>query len=139
MRRTRMCAGAALAVALALPAAPALGDALVTTGSPQAARTFPENKQNEPGMALNANDPSTVVAGANEEIDVAFCGALDPDGIANDCPFTPGVGNSGFYRSPTASLGFTEPEYQGFSARGETPSPAGNGSYPRPIGTIPNY
>src|SRR3954454_10116343 len=138
MRRS-IGTGALTALLLALSATPALGDAIVTSGSPQARNTFPENKQNEPGVALDANNTSRIAAGANEEIDVAFCGALDPDGIANDCPFTAGVGNSGFYRSPTASLGFTKPEYQGFSARGETPSPAGNGSYPRPIGTIPNY
>ncbi|MFL5828157.1 MAG: sialidase family protein [Thermoleophilaceae bacterium] len=139
MRRIGIGAGLVTMVALALPAAPALGDAIVTTGSPQGINTFPENKQNEPGVALNLHDPSNVVAGANEEIDVAFCGALDPDGIANDCPFTFGVGTSGFYTSPTNTLGWTQPTYQGFTARGETTSPGGNGHFPGPIGTPPNY
>jgi hypothetical protein len=117
-------------VVLAIPAT-ASADSLVTTGSPSS--PFPQNKQNEPGLALNQFDPSTLVAGANEEIDVAACGT----GLASNCPFTPGVGNSGVYFSPTSSLGFLQPTYTGFTARDRV-TPAG-GHAPGPIGTVPNY
>jgi hypothetical protein len=119
-----------LVVALAIPAT-ASADTLVTTGSPRT--PFPQNKQNEPGLALNANDPSTLAAGANEEIDNAACGT----GLASNCPFTPGVGGSGIYFSPSSSLSFTQPTYSGFTAR-DAVTPAG-GHAPGPIGTVPNY
>jgi hypothetical protein len=119
-----------LLVALAIPAT-ASADTLVTTGSPRT--PFPQNKQNEPGLALNANDPSTLAAGANEEIDNAACGT----GLASNCPFTPGVGGSGIYFSTSSSLSFTQPTYSGFTAR-DAVTPAG-GHAPGPIGTVPNY
>jgi hypothetical protein len=118
-----------LLVALAIPAT-ASADTLVTTGSPRT--PFPQNKQNEPGVALNANDPSTLAAGANEEIDNAACGT----GLASNCPFTPGVGGSGIYFSPSSSLSFTQPTYSGFTAR-DVVTPASG--HPGPIGTVPNY
>src|ERR671935_1889087 len=103
-----------LLVALAIPAS-ASADTLVTTGSPSS--PFPQNKQNEPGVALNQFDPSTLVAGANEEIDNAACGT----GLAANCPFTAGVGGSGVYFSPSSSLSFTQPtDYTGFTARDRT-------------------
>src|SRR5207253_9584985 len=65
---------------------------LVTNGSP----TFPlsQNKQNEPAMAVDANNTSVVVAGSNKEIDEQACSSQFP---ANQCPLTPGVGVSAFY------------------------------------------
>jgi BNR repeat-like domain len=120
----------ALLVALAIPAS-ASADTLVTTGSPSS--PFPQNKQNEPGLALSQFEPSTLVAGANEEIDNAACGT----GLAANCPFTAGVGGSGVYFSPSSSLSFTQPTYSGFTAR-DAVTPAG-GHSPGPIGTLPNY
>jgi hypothetical protein len=116
------------AIALAVTAAPALaqGDTLVTTDSPQAPGTFPQNKQNEPGLALDPSNPTHVAAGANEEIDEPLC-----DG--NSCPFVPGIGNSGIYFSLSSALGFDQPTYAGFSGR------VGPPAYPGPIGTVPNY
>ncbi len=129
MRGARWLAGAAL-IALAIPTA-AGADTLVTSDSPTT--PFPQNKQNEPGLALNQFDPSTLVAGANEEIDNAACGT----GLAANCPFTPGVGGSGVYFSPSSSLDFFQPTYTGFTARDRV-TPAG-GHAPGPIGTVPNY
>jgi hypothetical protein len=130
MRRRTLLAGSVALLALALPVA-ANADSLVTSGSP--ATTFPQNKQNEPGLAIDQSNPSTLVAGSNDEIDLAACGT----GLDSNCPFTPGVGVSGVYFSPSASLSFTQPTYTGFTARDRV-SPAG-GHAPGPIGTLPNY
>jgi len=131
MRRFTMLAGVAAAAALAVPAV-AGADSLVTTGA-SPTTPFPQNKQNEPGLALNQADPTTLVAGANEEIDNALCGT----GLDSNCPFTFGVGGSGVYFAPVATMAFTQPTYSGFTARDRvTPQP---GHAPGPIGTVPNY
>jgi hypothetical protein len=96
MRRRTLLAGSVALLALAFPVA-ANADSLVTSDSP--VNNFPQNKQNEPGVALDQNDPTTVVVGANEEIDNAKCGT----GLASNCPFTPGVGGSGVYFRPVTS------------------------------------
>jgi hypothetical protein len=108
----------------AASAGPAYGDSLVTVGSPTT--TFPQNKQNEPTVAIDPIDPSIVVAGANEEIDLAPCNG-------SSCPFTSGVGTSGFYYSTDGGVAWTQPTYTGFSAR------TGTGTEGGPIGTLPNY
>jgi hypothetical protein len=103
--------------------AQAAGTSMVTVGSPDT--PFPQNKQNEPYVAIDPTNPSVVAAGANDEIDLAPC-----DG--SSCPFTAGVGVSGVYFSSDGGASWTQPTYQGFSARNGTP---GSG----PIGTLPHY
>jgi len=119
-------------------------DPLVSVGSPTT--PFSQNKQNEPAIAVDANHPLILAAGANDNIDLEACNAGDP----TTCPFTVGVGTSGVYFSFDGGATWTQPTYQGYTARtclGPAPcapstpptaasaSNAGIGN----IGTLPGY
>ena len=114
-------------VVLAIGAAPAVAqaavEALVNTGSPPS--PFPQNKQNEPTVAIDPTNPSLLAAGSNDEIDEGPC-------VGGDCPFVQGVGNSGIYFSFNGGTSWTQPTYQGWSDRTGTPGVG-------PIGTLPHY
>jgi hypothetical protein len=112
-----------VAVAAAPAGAQAATESLVTVGSPST--PFPQNKQNEPSVAIDPSNPSVVAAGSNDEIDEPPC-----DG--GDCPFAQGVGNSGIYFSFDGGASWTQPTYEGFSGR---TGDLGSG----PIGTLPHY
>jgi hypothetical protein len=114
MRRTFLLVSAALALVLGatVSSASTAGDVLVANGSPPT--PFSQNKQNEPAMAIDANHSNVVVAGSNDEIDEEACNAGDD----TTCPFTNGVGVSGFYYSSDSGHTWTQPTYTGFTARG---------------------
>jgi hypothetical protein len=114
-----------LAIAIAgFSAAGAAADTLVTVGSPPS--PFPQNKQNEPSVAVDPANPNLVVAGVNEEIDNLPC-------AGSDCSFTPGVGDSGVYLSFNGGQSWMQPTYTGLSGRSGVIEQEG------PIGTLPNY
>jgi len=110
---------------------------LVNTGSPTA--PFSQNKQNEPSVAIDANHPSVLASGANDNIDMEACNA----GNDTTCPFTNGVGVSGIYFSFDSGKTWTQPTYDGLTARGcqGVPGPSDPACTPvvGPIGTLPWY
>ncbi|HEX8970690.1 sialidase family protein, partial [Oryzihumus sp.] len=95
---------------------------------------FSQNKQNEPGVAVDQAHPQYAAAGSNDEIDLEACNAGNP----STCPFTHGVGVSGIYLSDNGGSTFTQPTYQGYTAR-DCLGPAPCQPHQGPIGTLPGY
>jgi hypothetical protein len=129
---TALAAGAIVGLSAAFTA-----DTLVSIGSP--ATPFSQNKQNEPALAVDANHPNVLVAGANDNIDMEACNA----GTDNTCPFTFGIGGSGVYFSFNSGDTWVQPTYTGLTARGCTGA-IGNGDpdctpVVGSIGTLPWY
>jgi hypothetical protein len=121
-------------------ATPNGSDTRITVGSPST--PFSQNKQNEPAVAVNPNDPSIAAAGVNDEIDMEACNNRSDV----TCPFTPGVGVSGIYFSDTGGSSWVQPMYSGWTARdclglvGTSSAPADNcDAHQGTIGTLPGY
>src|SRR5213082_2328967 len=141
--RLRIPAAGTLIAAAVVSAIASVGfnpDTRVSVGSPPS--PFSQNKQNEPALAVDANHPFILAAGANDNIDLEACNAGDD----TTCPFTPGVGVSGLSFSLNRGSTWDQPTYSGFSARsclgvvgssdpGCSPVPPPQGQ----IGTLPWY
>jgi hypothetical protein len=118
-----------VAATTAFAAPPGDTSTLVNVGSPPT--PFPQNKQNEPALAVDANHSNVLVSGSNDEIDLAPCNLTK-------CRFTPGVGVSGVYFSFDFGKTWTQPTYTGWTGRDclpDTPCTTHVGS----IGTVPLY
>jgi len=102
---------------------------LVTVGSPPS--PFPQNKQNEPALAVDASQPNVLVSGSNDEIDLAPCNGTH-------CPFTPGIGVSGVYFSFDSGKTWIQPTYTGWTGRDFAPDTACT-THLGQIGTLPGY
>src|SRR5207302_8141997 len=116
-------------------------DALVTVGSP--ADTHPQNAQNEPAVAVAADRPSVLAAGANDLVDMQPC---DQQAAINfgACSFplgtfNLGVGLSGVYFSFDSGHSWIQPTYQGLTAADCDPTVEPCTPEPGPIHTVPNY
>ncbi|MFL5932392.1 MAG: sialidase family protein [Gaiellaceae bacterium] len=116
-------------------------DTRVTVGN--IGSPFPQNKQNEPAVAVNPAVPNIVAAGVNDEIDLEACNNRSDV----TCPFTFGVGTSGIYFSNDSGTTWHQPTYTGLSARnclgvvGTQPANPADNCDPStgPIGTLPRY
>src|SRR5262245_10017334 len=79
VKRSMIVLAVVSGMAFAAPAAWAATESLVTQ-SPSS--PFPQNKQNEPGLAINPIAHSVAAAGSNEELDLAPCDGSDCRGSA---------------------------------------------------------
>ena len=130
LRRGWTIAGLALSMLVFAAAAAAATESRVTSGS--RLTPFPQNKQNEPAIAIDASRPSVLAAGSNDELDLAPCGTTVFATAESPCPFTPGVGVSGVYFSFNNGADWVQPTYTGWSARDGAPKVG-------PTGTLPWY
>ena len=115
----------ALIAALAVPAlaSGASTEAKVTVGSPTT--PYLPNGSNEPALAMDANHPAVLAAGANDLVDSSPC-------QGSSCNLTPDIGISGIYFSFDSGATWTQPTYTGLTAQNGT-------THVGPIHTLPGY
>jgi hypothetical protein len=111
--------------ALAVPAMAngASTEAKVTVGSPPT--PYLPNGSNEPALAMDANHPEVLAAGANDLVDSSPC-------KGSSCDLTPDIGISGVYFSFDSGTTWTQPTYTGLTAQNGT-------THVGPIHTLPGY
>jgi hypothetical protein len=111
--------------ALAVPAlaSGASTEAKVTVGSPPT--PYLPNGSNEPALAMDANHPAVLAAGANDLVDSAPC-------QGSNCNLTPDIGISGVYFSFDSGATWTQPTYTGLTAQNGT-------THVGAIHTLPGY
>jgi hypothetical protein len=109
----------------------------VSVGSPP--DTTPQNHQNEPAVAIDANHPSFAVAGWNDFVDWAPCPRTDAVqfGTCAD-PADDGVGLSAVAFSFDSGKSWIQPTYTGWTASDCNPTSACT-AHVGPIHTLPWY
>src|SRR6266516_1097347 len=128
MRRTRFVTLAALAAVMAALTIPGTAGALsAETKVSVAGPTTPylPDAVNEPALAIDANNPQVLAAGANDLVDSAPCNG-------SSCDLTPNIAISGIYFSLDGGTTWTQPTYTGLTAQNGT-------THVGPIHTLPNY
>jgi hypothetical protein len=120
-----------LAASLSLIASAALS----TTAGAQVAETrvsvggpttpYLPNAVNEPALAVDANHPLVLAAGANDLVDSSPC-------KGSSCDLTPDIGISGIYFSLDGGTTWVQPTYTGLTAQTGT-------THVGPIHTLPKY
>ena len=136
LRALLVVAVAAVVAAQAGSAVALNPDTLVTVGSPSS--PFSANKQNEPAVAIDANHPSVLAAGANDNIDMEACNAARQR--LSVYRWGRRLGRLLLVRQRTT---WVQPTYTGWSARncvgavGDSDPPCS--PQVGPIGTLPGY
>src|SRR4029453_2115895 len=118
---------ALLAVAAVL-AVPALASAFSAEGKGPGGTPPPPylpKGSNEPAVAMDANHPAVLAAGANDLVDNAPC-------QGSSCDLTPDIGISGIFFPFDSGTTWTQPAYTGLTAQNGT-------THVGPIHTLPNY
>jgi hypothetical protein len=95
----------------------------VTIGSPSS--PYLPNGSNEPALAMDANHPAVLAAGANDLVDNSPC-------QGSSCDLTSDIGISGIYFSFDSGATWTQPTYTGLTAQNGT-------SHVGDIHTLPRY
>src|SRR5258706_9904914 len=98
-------------------------EAKVTVGSP--ATPDVPNGSNEPALAMDANHPAVLAAGANDLVDSAPC-------QGSSCNLTPDIGISGVYFSFDSGGTWAQPAPTRLTAQNST-------THLGPIPTLPPY
>src|SRR6266480_6857484 len=99
------------ALSLPTPASALSAESKVTVGSP--ATPYLPNGSNEPALAMDANHPAVLAAGANDLVDNAPC-------QGSSCDLTPDIGISGVYFSFDSGTTWRQPAYTGLTAQNGT-------------------
>jgi hypothetical protein len=112
-RRSVLVLLVAVAAALVLPtlAHAQTPEAKVSVAGPTT--PYLPNAVNEPALAIDANHPTVLAAGANDLVDSAPCNG-------SSCDLTPDIGISGIYFSLNEGATWVQPTYTGLTARSGT-------------------
>jgi hypothetical protein len=111
------------ALAVPTPAGAVSAESKVTVGSPPS--PYLPNGSNEPALAMDANNPAVLAAGANDLVDNSPC-------QGSNCDTTPDIGISGVYFSFDSGGTWTQPTYTGLTAQNGT-------THVGDIHTLPGY
>ncbi len=113
----------------------ASSEALVTVGSPTG--TTPQNHQNEPAVAMDANHTNVLAAGANDFVDWQPCPVGRPELDGSCRGANTGVGLSGVYFSLDSGNTWVQPTYTGLTSHDCTNTSCT--PHVGPIHTLPKY